>query len=494
MFWTGLPGKGIETGSETRVVKNKFGGMEHGLDEKTFTRDFTEGDIGRQVINFSTPLMLGNVLLSVYGIINLIWVGRLLGSQAVAAVSASMPIVMLLPAFLIGLGMATNILIAQAFGRRDTVLLKRILPNSFFTSMLFCLLISLIAVLLRRRILEWVHVPHEIREMALSYLTIIMATMVFPFFINWMTGMLRGLGDAVTVIRILVLLTVFNIVLVPLFVRGVGFLPPLGVAGAAWGTVLASVTTGVIGYVYLLRHNPYMNMRGWDYRLDWRIIRDVFVIGIPASLQMMVVSLAGVFILSLVNFYGADVTAAFGIGMQIDTLATIPMISISMAATSIAGQNLGARKLDRVFQTLRMSVLFGLAIAAVCTLVLALFPEQVGSVFLKKSAEHDRVLRLVGQYYHWMAYIFPCFAVTFAIQGVLRGAGDTIALLVLSFVALIVIRVPLAYLLAGPCGFRHNGIWIAMLASSALAVVVNWLYYRGGRWKRKKLFAENTSR
>jgi putative MATE family efflux protein len=390
--------------------------------------------------------------------------------------------------------MATNILIAQAFGRRDTALLKRILPNSFFTSMLFCLLISVVAVALRRKILEWVHVPVEIREMTLSYLTIIMATMVFPFFINWMTGMLRGLGDARTVIKLLILMTVFNVVFVPLLIRGVGFLPPLGVSGAAWGTVMASVATGIIGYIYLLRHNPYMNMHRWDYRLEGRIIRDVFVIGIPASLQMMVISLAGVLILALVNVYGADVTAAFGIGMQLDMLATIPMISIGMAATSITGQNLGARRMDRVTETLRMSVFFGLAIAVVCTVVLAIFSEQVGVVFLKKSSEHGSVLRYVGQYYRWVAYIFPCFAVTFAIQGVVRGAGDTIALLALSFIALIVIRVPLAYLLAGPCGFRQEGIWMAMLLSSALAVILNWLYYRGGRWKKKKLFAENTSR
>ncbi|NMD05751.1 MAG: hypothetical protein GYA72_07920, partial [Deltaproteobacteria bacterium] len=244
-------------------------------------QDFTEGSIGKHVINFGTPLMLGNLLLSFYGIINLIWVGRLLGHKAVAAVSATLPIIMLLPAFLIGLGMATNVLIAQAFGRKDTALLKKILSNSFFASLTFCLLISAVAVLLGRRMLIWINVPPEIQDMALSYLTIIVATLVFQFFINWMTGMLRGLGDAKTVVKILVLLTVFNIIFVPLFIRGAGPLPPLGVAGAAWGTALAAAATCVIGYIYLLRHNPYINMHGWDYSLDWYIIREVFVIGVP---------------------------------------------------------------------------------------------------------------------------------------------------------------------------------------------------------------------
>ena len=447
-------------------------------------QDFTEGNIAKQVVRFSLPIMFGNMLLSVYSIINLIWVGRLLGHTAVAAVSAAMPIIMLMPAFLIGLAMATNILISQAFGRKDVALLRKILSNSFMASLLFCVVISAVGLLLRHHLLAWVHTPDEIRDMTLSYLTIIIASMIFQFFLNWMTAMLRGLGDAATVVKILVLLTLLNIILVPLLISGAGPIPPMGVPGAAIGTVLASFLTSIVGYVYLLRKNPYMNMKSWDFTPDGHIIRQVFVIGIPSSLQMIVVSLAGIFIISLVNSYGPDVTAAFGIGMQIDMFAALPSMSIGMAATSIAGQNLGAQKMDRVYQTLRTSVLFGVAIALLCCVVLALFPYQIGGLFLKESAGHTQVLEAVRVYYHWMAFIFPCFAVIFAIQGVLRSAGDTMALLALSFIALIVIRVPLAYLLSGPMGYGQEGIWMATLASSTLAVGFNWFYYRKGRWQR----------
>jgi putative MATE family efflux protein len=453
-------------------------------------KDFTEGDIARQVVNFSTPIMLGNILISVYGIINMIWVGRLLGHKAVAAVGASLPIIMLMPAFLIGLGMATNVLIAQAFGRKDTALLKKILSNSFFASTLFCLLISIAALVLRRRLLQWVHVPGEIEEMALSYLTIMMASLIFQFFINWMNGMLRGLGDANTALKILALLTFFNITFVPLCIRGIGPLPPLGVAGAAWGTALAALISCIIGYVYLIQYNPYVNVRSWDYRMDWQIIREVFVIGVPASLQMMVVSLANVYIVSLVNRYGSDVTAAFGIGMQVDLLAAIPAISIGIAATTVSGQNLGAGKMDRIFQTMRISLYYGMVIAFACTIVLLVFPYQIGALFLKESAEHVSVLGFVRDYYRWMAFIFPCFTVICVIQGVLRSAGDTLALLALSFISLIVIRIPLAYLLAGPVGFQQDGIWMAMLVSSVLAVVLNWLYFKGGRWKKRRILGK----
>jgi len=450
-------------------------------------KDFTQGNIARQVIDFSLPIILGNVLTSVYGIINLIWVGRLLGHKAVAAVGATLPVIMLLPAFLIGLGMATNVMIAQAFGRKDTALLRRILPNSFFASVAFCLFISGIALVFRRELLDLVHTPPEIYGMSLSYLTIMIATLIFHFYINWMNGMLRGLGDAKTVLKILVILTLFNITFVPLLIVGIGPVPPLGVAGAALGSSLAAVVTSVIGYLYLLQYNPYVNVRQWNYSLDWRIIRQVFTIGVPASLQMMVVSLASVFIVALVNRHGAHVTAAFGIGLQIDMLATIPFMSIGIAATSIAGQNLGARRMDRVSETLRTSILFALAIACVCTGALFFFSRDIGAIFLKASADNAAVLDVVENYYHYLAFIFPCFAIIFVVHGVLRSAGDTVALFVLSFLAMFVICIPLAYLLSGPAGLAENGIWAAMLSSSALAVGFNWIYYKGGRWKKKRI-------
>jgi Na+-driven multidrug efflux pump len=158
-----------------------------------------------------------------------------------------------------------------------------------------------------------------------------------------------------------------------------------------------------------------------------------------------------------------------------------------MAATTLAGQHLGAERPERVFETLRVSVYFGLALALATAAQLLIFPQEIGSLFLKASAEKGRVLVLLRDYYRWMAFIFPCFAITFAIQGVLRSAGDTMALLALSFLSMFVARIPLAYLLAGPLGFRQDGIWMAILFSGLLAVVVNWLYFAYGPWRRRRL-------
>jgi Na+-driven multidrug efflux pump len=136
-------------------------------------------------------------------------------------------------------------------------------------------------------------------------------------------------------------------------------------------------------------------------------------------------------------------------------------------------------------------VFVGLAIALLCAVVLFFFSGQIGAIFLKESTETVRVLDVVRGYYHFMAFIFPCFAVIFVIQGVLRSAGDTVALLLLSFTAMFVIRIPLAYVLAGPAGLREDGIWMAMLASSALAVLLNWFYYRRGTWQKRRILGDH---
>jgi len=122
--------------------------------------------------------------------------------------------------------------------------------------------------------------------------------------------------------------------------------------------------------------------------------------------------------------------------------------------------------------------------------VLLVCPHDIGAIFLKESLEKARVLDTVRDYYRWMAFIFPCFAVIFAIQGLLRSAGDTLALLGLSFIAMFIIRIPLAYFLAGPVGLRQDGIWMAMLSSSALAVFLNWLYFRYGPWKKRRILGD----
>jgi len=450
-------------------------------------RDFTSGSILRQVITFSIPLIAGNFFLSAYNIINMIWVGRLLGHEAVAAISAAMPILFLFPSFLIGLSMAANILIAQAYGRKDMVLLGKVLSNSFSVMLIICLALTVAGIFLRDVLLGLVNAPPAIRPMASAFLGITFIGFLPGFFFNWMNGTLRGLGDSKTPLKILFLATLLNISLVPLLIAGPGPFPALGLTGAAWGSITANILAGIWGYRYIARKNPIFNIRKWDFTTDRLLVKKIFSIGIPASLQMIVVSLSGVFILSLVNKWGTEVTAAYGIGMQIDQLAFLPAMSIGIAVTSMAGQNLGAQLFERVEQATRIALFLSLAIAACFCALVYIFPYQIGSVFLKQAGANLVVLDHVVIYYRWIGFCYLGYAVMFTLQGVVRSSGDTVALLVLALISLVLVRVPLAYFLSQKAGFGENGIWMGILFSTFIGIILSYAYYKTGRWKRKQL-------
>ncbi|MBI4977994.1 MAG: MATE family efflux transporter [Spirochaetes bacterium] len=446
-------------------------------------RDFTTGSVLKHVIAFSMPLIASNVLVSGYSFISMIFVGRMIGSDAIAAVSSSMPIIMLFPSLLIGLASAAGIIVSQAYGAKDMPLVRSAIANSFISLLVLCVLLSLAGFLLRDILLAAVNAPVNIRPMASQYLAVVFIGMVFQFFFNWIAGMLRGLGDAVTPFYIIAVSTVLNIALVPIFI-GVAH---LGVSGAAWAMVVANFVSCIGGYFYIIRRNAIFDIRTWRLNPDMKLIGRIFFVGIPASLQMIITALSGIFILSLVNRFGSDVTAAFGLGMQIDQIAFFPAMTIGIAVTTMTGQNIGAGKLERVRSIMRVSMVLSLAISAVLALVVMMFPVALGSLFLKQSAASSAVLSHLSGYYRYIGFVYLFIAVMFTIQGVVRGSGDTIPLLILAFIALIALRIPLAAKLSESPAFGENGIWIGILISAAVAALISYIYYKIGRWKKVKL-------
>jgi len=455
-------------------------------------RDFTQGNILRQVIVFTAPLILGNLLLSVYTIINMIWIGRLLGPEALAAVTSANSLLMLFPSLLIGLATATSIMVAQAVGRKDEKLIKTVLSTSFYVNMFLCLVLSVLGVVFSRFFLQLVNTPLEIMPLARVFFMIIIGGMIFQFFFNWMSGMLRGMGDAQTPLYFLGLAALLNLIMVPVLIQGWGLFPRLGLAGAAGATVLANFTAGLSAYFFISRKYPLFNIRHWTRSIDWRIFHKIFFIGIPTSLQMMIVSLSGIFIMSLINHFGVVLAAAAGMGLQMDGLAFMPVMAFGMAVTAMAGQNLGAGRLDRVGHITRYTILLSLAVSSGIGLFFFLFPRLVATLFLSRAsttvADQAALFHALTWYLRIGCFNYLGFALIFTFQGVIRGAGDTWAALFLTFLAVIVLRIPLAAFLAHKTPLQEIGIWIGILLSTVLAVIVNYLYYKSGRWQRIKLF------
>jgi putative MATE family efflux protein len=448
-------------------------------------KDFTQGPIIRQVIGFSIPMLIANFLQSAYNVVDAIFVGRILGTNALAAVTATMPLVMLLVSVLIGLAMATSVLTAQAFGLKDMVLVKKMMTNSFVASLILCLLIAVAGIVFATPLLRLVNTPSEVIEGARTFFVIILAGLVFQFIYNWFSGILRGLGDAKTPLYLMIVSTALNVLFVPLLIIGPGPIPALGIAGAAVGTVAANFISVIVGYIVISRRNPLFDVRRWEYVIDWSIIGKIFTIGIPASLQMIVTSLSAAVIVALVNRFGPIITAAYGIGAQADQLAFLPSMTISIAISSMAAQNLAAGKHDRAQKILWVSAALSMAIAVVSFCVMFFAPRIIASLFTKDKAVIDHA----AAYFHIVSFTYLTFALLFSFQGIVRASGDTMAMLIITVISIVIFRVPLAWALSTFTALHEKGIWAAMVASTVVGLALNYWYYASGRWRRLRIVA-----
>ena len=452
-------------------------------DRRGVRQDFTQGSIPRHLIEFSLPMFLGNALQALYNTVDSFWVGRALGTKGLASVSVSFPIIFAVVALATGIGMATTTLVAQYAGARDTVMVRKSISNSLLLTFLVGGGSSAAGFLFRKPLLRLINTPPEIMDWAGDYLGIILGGVLATFVYNLIAAVMRGLGDSRTPLLFLAYATVLNMILDPLLIFGVGLFPRLGVAGAAWATIIAQAFSGFLG----IRHMARRGILEWDrnsWRLDGRLVRLTFGIGLPAGVQQVIVSLGMLTLTALVNRFGAAVTAAFGVGGRLDQFAFMPAMSVGLAVTALVGQNLGARKFDRVKEVVRWSVLLAAGITAVVSFVVVSFPGFLVRFFDTNPevvSEGVGYLRIVG-----LAYI-P-YALMFTLSGILRGAGDTLPSMLISIITLWIVRIPLAVYFSGFMGTR--GIWLGLAISPGIGAMLNYLYFLSGRWKSKVITRE----
>jgi len=447
-------------------------------------QDFTEGSIPRHLITFAIPMFIGNALQALYNTVDSIWVGRFLGTSGLGAVSVSFPVIFAAVALATGIGMATTTLVAQHSGAKDMPMVRRAIGNSFIIMAGLGVLSGAVGVAFRVPLLRLINTPSELIDMAQSYLGIVLAGTVATFIYNLISAALRGLGDSRTPLLFLTYATVMNIILDPLMIFGVWPFPRMGVAGAALATIVSQAFSGILGVIHMAR----IGLIKWDrdeWRPDRRLLSQTFGIGLPAGIQQIIVSLGMLTLTSLVNSFGAVVTAAFGVGGRLDQFAFMPAMTVGLSVSALVGQNLGARKYDRVKEVVRASVRLTVAITAVVSVVAVGVPGILLGIFTSDPAvlaEGTAYLRTVG-----LAYI-P-YALMFTLSGILRGAGDTVPSMLISMITLWAVRIPLAVYLSRIFGSR--GIWMGLAASPVMGAALNYAYYLSGRWRTRVLTRES---
>lgn len=442
-------------------------------------RDFTQGSIVKHIILFSLPMFAGNLLQMLYNVVDSIWVGQVMGPSALGAVSVSMPLIFALLSLVLGLTMATTTLVSQYRGAGNEEMVRKTIGTSLILLGGSGALMGLIGYLFRYPLLRLITTPEEIIHDSAVYLAIFMSGILGLFLYNTLGAILRGLGDAITPLKALAMATVLNIVLDGVFILGLGPLPAMGVAGVAWATILSQGLSSIWLLSWILKKTDLIRLDRSYWRVDGELVRQILKIGLPAGLQQAVVSVGMVAVSALINQHGPNVVAAAGAAQRLDQAAFLPAMSMGLAVSAVVGQNLGAGRFDRVGAAVRWGSIIAAAVTGLVTLVAVLNPTILMVLFTQDQgvlAEGRHYLQIIG----W-SYI-P-FALLFILGGVMRGAGDTMATMILTVIGLWAVRVPVAVFLDRQMG--TTGIWLSIVISATVSLLLHWGYYSTGRWKRK---------
>ena len=444
--------------------------------------DMTEGTPWKRIVIFTIPMLLGNIAQQLYSTVDSIVVGKYVGDNALAAVGSATPILNLLLVLFVGISMGASIMVAQYFGAKQRKELSITIGNCITLTAVAVLIIMVAALIIVRPLLELLQTPASIIDWCTSYLLIMCVGSVGSAYYNILCGVLRGLGDAFSALIYLAVATVLNIGLDLLFVAKFN----MGVSGVAWATIISQAISGYLCFRKLTKMTEYFDM-GFSYLKPIKKYAGKIVsLGLPSGLTQAILSLAMITVQSLTNSFGEMFIAANVIIMRVDGFAMLPNFSFGTAMTTYSGQNVGAKKTDRVIQGAKQGTILAVITSATLTALILLFGKQLMGIFTETQELVDLSRYMMGI----IAAGYIAVAVTQSLSGVMRGAGDTMTPMWISLVTTVAIRVPVAYGIAFltrspefPNG-RQESVFISLLCSWVMGAVITGIFYVKGKWKK----------
>ncbi len=440
-------------------------------------KDLTTGNEGKLIMQFAMPMVYGNVFQQLYNVVDSIVIGRYIGKEALAAVGASFPIIFLLVAMVIGLGMGFTIIISQYFGAKETEKVKSTIDTTFIILFVASLVVTVAGISFSAPVFNLTGLPSDVLPKAKTYLDIYFAGSIFFFGFNGISAILRGMGDSKTPLVFLIISTITNILLDLLFVVVFNW----GIAGAAWATVISQAGAVFTAIIYLNKKHPLVNLSFRKYHFDRDVFRSSLRIGLPSGLQQTFVAAGLIALYGIVNQFGTVTIAAYSVANRIDSFAMMLAMNFSAALSSFVGQNLGANKPERVKAGLEATWLITSATSLILSAIVIIFGKNLMGIFTPDPLviEHGYdYLVIVGSFY-------IIFSTLFVVNAVMRGAGDTLVPMFITLIALWIVRVPVSYLLAAKIG--ETGIWWAVPIGWGIGMILTIIYYYSGKWKTKAL-------
>jgi putative MATE family efflux protein len=434
---------------------------------------------------FLVPLMLSNILQSLSGTINNIYVGQLLGVEALAAVSIFFPIMIFMISFLVGLASGASILIGQAWGAKNLEKIRQINGTTLAVALIGGIVVAVLGALFARQLMELLGAPENILVLATDYARIMFIGMPGFFIFLIITSMLRGVGDTVTPLIALTLSIVGGLVVTPGLILGWFGLPPLGIAAAAIAFIIGFTVVLLFLFFYLnWRKSPLAPDLALLRRLtiDFGLLKVILRLGIPAGVAMVVSSVAAIVVVGIVNGFGSDATAAYGAVNQVLSYVQFPAMSIGIASAIFAAQAIGARQMAEVEHITRTGMIVNLCVTGGFVLLAYLFSEHLVRLFITS----EEVIELTETLLHIVLWSVVMSGFAQVLSAVMRASGDVLVPMLLSLLAIVTVELPLAIILSQTIGL--HGVWIAYAVSFSTMLVLQAAYY-WLFWRKKEIKA-----
>lgn len=442
---------------------------------------FTEGRILSSLISLALPIIFANILQSAYQLIDTFWLGRL-GADAVAAVSLSFPLLFLVLSLGAGLTLAGTVLVARYKGAENQQQVDFSSSQSVFLIFLTSIVLAIISYFVSAPLMELIGAGPDIIDDSIQYFKVSSLGFVFLFLFFIFQSLMRGIGNVMLPVYIVLFTVILNAVLDPLFIYGYGFVPGYGVAGAAVASVATQAMASTIGLIILFRgkHGIKISLSSMYFNVE--NLKRTFNIGFPASIEQSTRALGMTFMMVIVTSFGSDIVAAYGIGARMLSFIVIPALGLGIATTSLVGQNIGALKIKRAEKAANLSAKVSFFSFTALGLIMFLVAEPLTTFFIP---EDPKVIQDGTLFIKIMSLSFGFLGLQQVMNGTFNGAGFTKASMFISIMSLWLVRFPLAYLLSYTLEMGPEGIWWSFPISNLIAGIVAFSYFKTGYWKKR---------
>lgn len=451
----------------------------------TQIRDFTKGNITKQLVTFAWPLFLSNLLQVVYNMVDMIVVGQALGKEGISAVSIGGDVSNFLTFVAMGFSNAGQVLIAKYIGAKRSDKIGRFVGTMSGFLMMCAVVISVVAFVLQDSILHLMSTPTEAYAGAASYSAICMAGLVFIYGYNIVSAILRGMGDSKHPFVFVSIAAVLNLVLDLLFV----LVFKMGAGGAALATVISQAVSFIACAVFLFRNKEQFRLDiQWKNFIRWdkEMLGDLVKLGTPMAIKTASIQISKLFVNSWINSYGVEVSAFAGIANKISSISNLVSAAMNTAGSTMVGQNISAGEFARVKKILRQLAVITLTVAAVISVAFCLFPNQIFGIFTDDPA----VLSISGKYLPIAVLLFFGSAMRAIMNALINGSGNYKINFATAILDGIVLRIGLALLFGLALNMKHYGFWLGDALAGFTPFWIGLVFYFSGKWKRPMIGKE----